>query len=89
MTNTDNSSSKFEAGSRYRMTSACDSNCHWDYTVVRRSAKSLWIVGDDGETLRRSIRVWQGVERVAPLGSYSMAPQLAADRKLVELRIVR
>lgn len=67
----------FEVGQSYSMTSACDHECVWTYTIARRTAKTIKTTC--GKTLRLS--VYNGVETCKPLGSYSMAPVLGADRK--------
>ncbi len=78
------STRNFVVGTQYRATSVCDSNCHWDYTVQRRTAKSVWLLGADGEVIMRRVSVYMGVEQVNPKGSYSMAPILGADRPMVK-----
>jgi len=69
---------RFEVGRGYSMTSVCDHNCKWSYTVTRRTAKSVWITDDRGETIARRISLYEGEEQVMPLGRYSMAPILRA-----------
>tara|TARA_R110000803_G_scaffold20201_16_gene52283 strand:- start:804 stop:1079 length:276 start_codon:yes stop_codon:yes gene_type:complete len=73
-----NTQSKFETGRTYSVTSIGDQNCRWTYTVVRRTAKSVWLIDDDGKVSMFRIRVWEGEERVSPLGNYSMSPTLRA-----------
>ena len=74
--------SKFETGKIYYCRSACDYNCVWNFIVERRSDSSIWIRDVDGNkpAIRRSIKNWSNVETCLPLGSYSMAPMLSADR---------
>jgi len=82
----------FEAGRTYAMTSVCDSNCRWTFKVVRRTAKSVWLLNDEGETVRRVISTYNGEEQVFPLGKYSMAPILGADdlyEQVGKLELVR
>ena len=74
---------RFEPGRRYACRSACDHNCVWTFEVVRRTAKSVWIReadGGDRGTKRRKVDVYEGRETVFPLGTFSMAPILSADR---------
>lgn len=75
----------FELNTRYSMKSPCDANCIWTYQVVKRTAKTVKLVrvSHSGEPTndQKSCRVsvWNGVEQVKPLGSYSMAPILTAE----------
>lgn len=66
----------FEAGKTYFTRSVCDSDCIIKVSVASRTAKTIKTV--DGKVLR--IYVYEGVERVKPWGSYSMAPIVGADR---------
>jgi hypothetical protein len=67
---------KFEAGRTYWTRSACDHDTIFALTVERRTAKTIRTT--TGKTLR--IAEYYGVETVKPLGSYSMAPVISADR---------
>jgi hypothetical protein len=66
---------KFEAGKTYATRSICDSNSVFKITVVRRTAKTIWT--ECGKTLR--VFLYEGIEQVKPLGSYSMCPVIGAD----------
>lgn len=69
----------FESGKSYFCRSACDHNCIWTYTVVRRTEKSIWI--NDGEKVKRcAVKQHDDSEYVFPLGRYSMAPVLTAEK---------
>lgn len=72
---------KFETGETYSMTSACDHNCRWTYTVIARTAQTVTLAKGD-EVIRcrinKQISEWRGAESVMPLGRYSMAPILSA-----------
>lgn len=72
----------FEIGKRYSCRSACDYECVWTFEVVGRTATGVRIRDvDEAKPPRlRKIRVWYGVESCMPMGSYSMAPILSADR---------
>ena len=59
---------KFEIGNTYSMSSPCDHNCIWTYTVTARTAQTVTL-SDGNHT-----------ETVFPLGSYSMCPILTADK---------
>jgi hypothetical protein len=73
----------FEAGKEYYMTSACDHNCVWTYVVVSRTAKTVILKGSDMDAPSRfKVSVWNDVEHVSPLGTFSMSPILGADREI-------
>lgn len=67
----------FTAGKTYSTRSVCDHNCVFEITVEKRTAKTL--TTSEGKTLR--IGVYEGVEFVKPMGSYSMAPIINANEK--------
>lgn len=71
---------RFETGRRYYCRSFGDHTCVWRFTVTARTAQTITII-QDGETeaRRRRVRVWHDVERVDPLGRYSLSPVLSAD----------
>lgn len=71
---------KFEAGRTYWTRSICDYDCIHRVTIVRRTAKSVWIAERDGSESRRAISVWDGVEHIYPFGKYSMCAIIGADR---------
>lgn len=72
---------KFEIGNTYSMTSICDHNCVWTYTVVARTAQTITLT-DGRETIKcrvnKAISEWNKAETVYPLGRYSMCPSLVA-----------
>ena len=74
---------KFEIGQTYTMRSPCMHDCTWTYTVTARTAQTVTLT-DGKETKRckisKAISEYRGAETVHPLGSYSMAPSLCADR---------
>lgn len=73
----------FQVGSTYEARSACDYDCVWTFTVTARTARFITIVDRDRETRRVGVRVWNGVESASPLGTYSMAPVIRAERPAV------
>ena len=75
---------KFEVGKKYYMASACDRNCTWVYEVARRTAKTVILTDGTDKPSRFRISVWDDIEHVKPLGTYSMSPILSADRGLIE-----
>lgn len=71
---------KFSPGATYAARSACDHECVWTFTVVKRTAKFVTLVDKWGEIVRVGVRVWNGIEFCSPLGVYSMSPSLSAER---------
>ena len=63
------------------MTSICDHNCIWTYTVTARTAQTITIT--DGKNVQKcridkKISEYRNTETVYPLGKYSMCPSLTA-----------
>lgn len=72
---------QFEQGKKYWCNSVCDSNCTWLFEIIKRTDNNVWIKDHHtGETVRKKVKVWNDVEEVMPLGTYSMAPILSAER---------
>lgn len=72
---------KFEIGKQYSMTSPCDHNCVWSYTVINRTANTITITdGKETKTCHivKQLSEYRGTETVRPLGNYSMCPLLSA-----------
>lgn len=67
---------KFEPTKSYTMRSVCDHDAVWTIEVVARTAKMVTL--STGKRFR--VGVYDGVEFIRPLGTYSMAPILRADR---------
>ena len=67
----------FQVGNVYTTRSACDYDCIFSFTVTARTAKTVTIKSNFGESKRR-ISERDGSECIYPLGSYSMAPSLKA-----------
>lgn len=74
---------KFEVGTKYEMRSACDHNCKWSYTVTARTAQTITLT-DGKQTIKckviKQVSEWNKAETIYPLGRYSMAPVLTADK---------
>ena len=74
----------FEINKTYECRSIGDYDCVWHYTVVSRTAKTITVLSDKGET--QKFRIIKGLseirnaESVYPLGNYSMCPILSADK---------
>ncbi len=79
---------QFEIGKSYYCRSICDYDCIWSYTVVARTKATVTLRDDDsGEIQKNRILGFSkefGVEKVYPLGNYSMCPTLSADKVNVE-----
>ena len=72
---------KFEIGKTYSTRSACDHDCVFSFTVVARTAKRLTLRDGRGNEFARGVSEWEGAETCLPLGRYSMAPVISADRE--------
>lgn len=72
---------KFEIGKAYTMTSICDHNCVWSYTVIARTASTVTLKDEYGKVTKcRISKVYsRNSETVLPLGNYSMCPMLRAE----------
>lgn len=72
---------QFETARTYTAKSVCDQDTVFSFTITRRTAKSVWIVGESiKEETRRAIKIHDGEECIMPMGSYSMAPMLRASK---------
>lgn len=69
----------FEAGTTYATRSICDHDPIIRMTVAARTAKTL--TTSTGKRL--GISTYEGVEQVRPLGRYSMAPIIGANKPVV------
>lgn len=70
---------QFETAKTYWARSACDHDCIFSITVLRRTAKTIVVKKGDGEKSLR-ITVRDCAESVKPHGSYSMAAIISADK---------
>ena len=91
MTNAE--TTKFEAGKTYGMQWITDADATTLITIIRRTDKSVWFAHPHTrEIVRKAVKVelvdGQSVEEILPLGSYSMAPCLSADKR-VQTRLER
>jgi hypothetical protein len=76
-----NTESTFQAGTVYTTGEARD--YVWRFEVVKRTARFVTLRDVlTGELSRAGVRVVFGREVAYPLGTYSMAPCLSADRPL-------
>ena len=77
---------RFEVGMTYTCRSACDYDCVYRWTVVKRTDKSIWVSEHDRPPVRRAIKLIEvphmpAVEQAYPAGRYSMCPVIRADRR--------
>lgn len=75
---------KFEIGKTYTMNSVCNHEAVWYFTVKARTAQTITFTSDGNETIRcrisKKFSEYRNAETVFPLGQYSMAPILSADK---------
>lgn len=83
---------QFKLNELYTAVSPCNNDARWIFKVTKRTAKTITIKGDfpDGRK-EKSCRLYvrkvyslaetKEIEYINPLGSYSMAPSLYADKK--------
>jgi len=72
---------KFIPGETYYDRSACDHDCIFSFTIISRTAKTITFEYH-GETKKRGLYVYDGVEQFRPFGTYSMCAIVGADRRV-------
>lgn len=76
---------RFEVGKTYATRSACNHDCVYEFTVIRRTPKFLHLDDGHGKIERRGVYVYNGAENCKPHGTYSMAPIITAgEDELIE-----
>lgn len=83
---------KFEVGNIYACRSACDHDCIWYFRVVSRTKSTVTILKDDEKKpvvkrINKQLSECNGAESVYPLGNYSMAPILSADKSAFKIAL--
>lgn len=75
---------QFEIGKTYFCRSLCDYDCVWTFEIVSRTEKT--IITACGKTLRINPKMteYNKAETVYPLGRYSMAPTLTAEKVVTQ-----
>ena len=68
----------FKKGQNLSTRSICNHSCIFKATVIRTTAKTVWILMD-GKEKRLKIHQRDGEEFIFPLGQYSMAPTMSPD----------
>ena len=71
-------SNTFIVGNTYATRSACDHECVFEYTVIKRTAKFVTVEDKYGRAKRCGVTVWDGIETMMPQGRFSMAPIVRA-----------
>ncbi len=76
---------KFKQGQKYLSRFIGDQDATMIIEILKRTAKSVWIEHPHtNEETRKSIKYdLDGNEYILPLGSYSMAPKLSAERIVI------
>ena len=71
---------RFVAGQTYTCRSICSYDTIFEYTIIRRTAKTIWIKHWDGSEKRRGVSVcsYDNAETCYPDGRYSMCPVIRA-----------
>jgi len=75
---------RFEEGKKYYCYSPCNSDCKYEFEVVKRTEKMLVIKDSDGNMKRRKIDTRENEEIVYPDGKYSMCLVLGSNRMITE-----
>ncbi len=75
----------FEVGQTYATRSLCDHDCIFSFTILDRTAKSVFI-DMNGKRVRKGLTIWNGVEQFRPFGTYSMCTIIGADKTREQLR---
>ena len=71
---------KFQIGQTYTTRSACDYECIFSFTVVKRTNKFITITDNRGNQKRAGIFLFdENIEHCFPDGRYSMAPVISAS----------
>lgn len=74
---------RFLINSTYSTRSSCNHECVYTFAIIKRTFKSVWILeAGEKEIIRKKIIMHEGVETIYPLGKYSMAPILRADKNI-------
>jgi hypothetical protein len=72
---------KFQIGHTYYDRSLCDHECVFFFMILARTAKTVTFTYQ-GETKRRGLTVYNGVEQFRPFGTYSMCAIVGADSRM-------
>jgi hypothetical protein len=85
MTETQTASPEFQVGRTYATRSACNHDCIYEFTVIKRTKKFLTLETRHGEISRRGVYTYEGQEHCKPHGTHSMCPVISAkDDDIIE-----
>jgi len=74
---------RFFINNTYSTRSSCNHECVYTFKIIKRTEKSVWIIEvGEKEIIRRKVIMYEGIETIYPLGKYSMAPILRADKNI-------
>lgn len=73
---------QFEVGKTYTMNSICDHECVWNCKVIKRSNHYITLEIDTEGQKTVGVKQYEDHEYCLPLGAYSMAPRLKANKEL-------
>jgi len=76
--NQGNDMTLFEQGKTYTMNWITNSDLKTEWTVLRRTKKTIWIIDQNGTKKMNRIKIYDDCEYVLPFGDYSMSPSLRA-----------
>lgn len=83
---------KFEVGNIYACRSICNYDCIWYFKVVSRTKSTITILKDGEKNpivkrINKQVSDTLDAESVYPLGNYSMAPILSADKSAFKIAL--
>ena len=70
----------FETGKTYYCRSVCDYNCVWKFEILSRTEKTVTLSSGKRCKINTMVHDGESIQYVRPLGKYSMAPVLSADK---------
>jgi len=79
---------RFEIGVTYYTRSICDHDCVMEFEVLSRTNKTIVISSNITGVKRVTVYEFKDSENAMPLGRYSMAPVIIADRFIEKQKII-
>ena len=74
---------RFIKHNTYSTRSSCNRESIYTFEIIKRTEKSVWILeAGEKEIIRRKIIMYDGIESIYPIGKYSMAPILRANKNI-------
>ncbi len=71
----------FETGKTYRGRSIGDSDCIWDVTIIKRTAKTVTIKEPmTNNIVRKKLHIYDNSEAFYPMSQYRMAVIIRAEK---------